>query len=71
MKRITKKDLEQQVNYINDLFEQPVFKLGFRNGFIYIDYIDNSKDALFNNATTTKELYLCLRAFYNGLTFKK
>ena len=71
MKTITKTDLQELTREINYLLNRSknTFKLGFRNGFIYFDYADNSKDALFNSATTKRQLYNCMQAFKDGLFF--
>jgi hypothetical protein len=71
MARITVKKLEELTNSVNEVLGVETFALGFRNGFIYFDYIDHRKDALFNSATTNKELYMCIKAFKEGLIFNK
>jgi len=69
--KTTVKDIERITGTINKFFGFNKFEIGKRNGYIYFDYADHSKDALFNSATTTKEMYLCLVAFLEGLRQSK
>ena len=70
MERITREKLDNLTESVNAILGKETFVLGFRNGFIYFDYKDHRKQALFNNATNNKELYLSIYAFRQGLTFK-
>ncbi len=71
MERITAKKLEELTDSVNELLGKETFLLGRRNGYIYFDYVDYRREALFNSATTNKELYMCIQAFKEGLMFKQ
>ena len=71
MKTTTLSDLNEMLIVINNYFGFDKFKLSQRNGFVYFDYSDNSKESLFNSALTKRTLLNEMRAFYNGLTFNK
>jgi hypothetical protein len=68
-----KKEIISIVETINNTIDsnKPTFKIGYRNGFTYIDYVDNSKEAIFNNALSNKDLLSTLKGFLFGLTFNK
>lgn len=68
-----KKEIISIVENINNVIDSnnPTFKIGYRNGFIYIDYSDNRTTSIFNNALNNKDLLNSLRGFYQGLIFKK
>ena len=72
MERITIEKLKELTSKINYLLNRSIntFKLGQRNGFVYFDFADNSKEALFNNAKNNRELYNSLQAFKEGLYYK-
>jgi len=63
--------LQELLNDINYLLNRSIdtFKLGGRNGFIYVDYADNSKDSLFNTSISKREMYNSMMAFKQGLFF--
>jgi hypothetical protein len=66
-----KKEVQTLLENINYLLNRnkPTLKTAFRNGFIYIEYVKDGK-TIFNNALTTKSLYLQLYAFREGLFLK-
>jgi len=65
--RITIKDIKNITESINKLFGYKKFEIGERNGFIYFDYVDCSKDSEFANALSTKAMFFSLQAFRKGI----
>jgi hypothetical protein len=66
-----KKEVQTILEDINYLLNRskPTLKTASRNGFIYIEYTKDGR-TIFNNALTTKTLYLQLEAFREGLFLK-
>ena len=68
-----KKEIISIVETINNTIDsnKPTFKISYRNGFTYIDYVDSRTCAPFNNALSNRDLLSTLKGFLFGLTFNK
>lgn len=67
--KVTKQDLQDKTDVINNFFGFEKYKLEPRNSFIYFEEVATHK-TLFDYALTKSELLCALKGFFEGLTFK-